>query len=639
MKRICILSLFSFLFLSTLFANGGPGYKIRVKLDNYASNELIIGFHYGEKQYVKDTATLGTDGFFTFEADTLFPSGVYLLVLKPDNNFIQLLLDDKNQQFTVTTDAKDTVNKMKIKGSPDNEVFYDYLRYLNNQRPLADTLRAQMGRTKGNVADSVRIAGKITDIDKAVKKSQQDLIAKYPNTMAAKIVKAAIDPEVPDFKGEEKEVAKKKFYWIRNHYFDNIDIADPAMLRSPVLHGKIDYFITKLTPQHPDTVNAAIDYVIGKLKGKYNGENYKYYLIHLLNYYAKSNIVGFDACYVHIADTYYCRGEASWTKKEDLEKICDNARRLAPILIGRVAPNITVMDRKNQPHALWDVDADFTVLFFWATDCSHCKKAAPHMVEFAKKYKDRGVKVFAVCTGVVTAKEDSNTPEKVNDACWKGIEEKEFSDELFFNSYDPYIRSRYKTLFDVATTPQIFILNRNHEILMKRIGAEQLGEVMEQVIKFQEEKVKGVPHTPAAQPGTKVKTESTPEKKAEPTPAAPQDEQSKEKIRKLTNYKVGFTTLKEFWADGWNFEDPQKGKIGVIGFIQGGATKSFFLGINDYSKLTKEEFKKIQESGDFQATSMKSLLESGQNAMAEHIKNMYKIEFENGVLSSILFTN
>ena len=46
-------------------------------------------------------------------------------------------------------------------------------------------------------------------------------------------------------------------------------------------------------------------------------------------------------------------------------------------------------------------------------------------------------------------------------------------------------------IFDVQTTPQVFILNRNHEILMKRIGAEQLGEVVEQVMKFQEEKKKG----------------------------------------------------------------------------------------------------------------------------------------------------
>lgn len=488
MKRFTLLSLSFFLFFAPLFAHGGPGYKLRVKLENYPSNELVLGFHYGEKQYVKDTATVDSEGFFTFSADTLFPAGVYLFVMKPDNNYIQVLLSEKNQEVTMITDAKDAVGKMKVKGSPDNEVFYEYLRYLNKQRPEADTLRAQLVKVKSIKADSMRLAGKINDIDKAVKKYQHDLIAKYPAYMSARIVKASLEPEIPEFNGDEKEQVRKKYYWLREHYFDNLDIADPALLRSPVLHAKVDNYVTKFVPQHPDSVNLALDYVMTKLKGKYNNENYKYFLIHFLNHYAKTNVVGFDACYVHIANEYYCKGQAPWTKKEDLEKICDNARRLEPILIGKIAPNITVMDRNNQPHSLWDVDADYTVLFFWATDCGHCKKAAPHMVEFAKKFQNRGVKVFAVCTGVVTAKEEANTPEKVKDTCWKGVEEKGFSDDLFFNLYDPYIRSRYKMLYDVQTTPQVFILDRKHEILMKRIGAEQLSDVMEQLMKFQNDK-------------------------------------------------------------------------------------------------------------------------------------------------------
>lgn len=59
------------------------------------------------------------------------------------------------------------------------------------------------------------------------------------------------------------------------------------------------------------------------------------------------------------------------------------------------------------------------------------------------------------------------------------------------NMVDPFIRSRYKKLYDVQTTPSIFILDRNHKILMKRIGAEQLDKVMEEVIKFEGEKKKG----------------------------------------------------------------------------------------------------------------------------------------------------
>lgn len=477
MKRIFTLVIFSIISFSTLFADGG-GYKIRIKLDNYPEKELTLGFHYGDKQYVKDTAHVDAEGWFTFQADTLLPCGVYLLVLKPDNSFIQLLLSNEDQDFSITTDAKDSVNKMKVKGSDDNDVFYEYLRYLNKLRPEADTLRAQIGRAKGNTADSTRLAKQLAEIDNAVKKYQTDLVAKHPGFMSGKIVKASFEPVLPEFKGTEKEVQRKTYYWYRDHFFDNIDLADPCLLRSPVLHPKVDQYVTKITPQHPDSVNLAIDYVIGKMKD--SKENYKYFLIHFLNFYAKSQLVGFDACYVHIAKKYYCSGQASWTKKEDVEKICDNAARLEPILIGKIAPNITVMDRENKPHSLWDVDADYTVLFFWAPDCGHCKKVAPHMVEFAKKFKDRGVKVFAVCTAVGDKGPD----------CWTGVEEKGFSDDLFMNMSDPYIRSRYKTLYDVQTTPQIFILDRKHEILSKRIGGEQLADVMEMVMKFQEEKKK-----------------------------------------------------------------------------------------------------------------------------------------------------
>jgi thiol-disulfide isomerase/thioredoxin len=470
-------ALFAVLFLTTYALHAQKGYNIRVKLDNYDQKELVLGFHYGDKQYVKDTVEVGSDGYFTFKADTLLPCGVYLLVLKPDNAFIQLLLTEVDQDFSMQTDAKDAVNKIKLKGSDENKVFYEYLTFLNTMRVEADTIKAKLARTNGSQADSLRLIQESGELDKQVRKYQSDLISKHPTTLTAKIIKSSIEPEVPAFEGADaKEIQLKKYYWYRAHYFDNVDIADPCLLRSPVLHPKVDNYINKVVPQHPDSINIALDVLIEKLKG--SQETYKFYLIHYLNAFAKSTIVGMDACYVHLAQRYYCNGGAPWVKQEDLEKICDNARRLEPILIGKIAPNIVVKDRNDKPAALWDVDADFTVLYFWAPDCSHCKKSAPHMVEFANKFKDRGVKVFAVCTAVTDKGPD----------CWKEIEDKGFSDFLFLNHYDPYIQSRYKTLYDVQSTPQIFVLDRKHEILMKRIGAEKLGEIMEDIIRFHEEK-------------------------------------------------------------------------------------------------------------------------------------------------------
>jgi thiol-disulfide isomerase/thioredoxin len=473
MNRIILLAL-SLCLSASVFAQ--KGYNIRVKLDNYPEKDLILGFHYGEKQYVKDTVQADKDGFFVFKADTMFPPGVYLLVLLPDKRPVEVMLNKEDQDFTLITDAKEPVSKMKVKDSEDNELFYKYLQFIGGLRPEADTLRAQMSRAKTK-KDSAAITEKLTKMDERVKKYQQDYITKYPNLTGAKIVKASIEPEIPEFTGtDDKDKQRKRYYYYRGHYFDNINLADPVFLRSPLLHTKLDNFISKVAPQHPDSLNAIIDELFKKMEG--SPETRRYYISHYLNYFAKMQLVGFDACYVHIGKNYFCT--ATWPAKEDLEKICDNVRRLEPILIGKIAPNIVVKDRNNQPHALYDVDADYTILFFWAPDCGHCKKAAPHLVEFAKKWKDRGVKIFNVCTAVTDKGPD----------CWKGVEEKGFDDGLFMNMYDPYIQSRYKTLYDVQTTPQIFILDRKHEILMKRIGAEQLDKTMESLIEIMKERKK-----------------------------------------------------------------------------------------------------------------------------------------------------
>ena len=140
MKRSCIfLVLFLVFGFQSAFAHdgGARGHKIRVKLDNYAEKQLVLGFYLGEKPYVKDTADLGADGYFHFDADTLLPCGVYLLVTKPDNNFIQFLLPENDQDFTLTTDVKAAVEKMSVEGSEDNANFYQYMQLLARLRPEA----------------------------------------------------------------------------------------------------------------------------------------------------------------------------------------------------------------------------------------------------------------------------------------------------------------------------------------------------------------------------------------------------------------------------------------------------------------------------------------------------------------------
>jgi len=122
--------------------------------------------------------------------------------------------------------------------------------------------------------------------------------------------------------------------------------------------------------------------------------------------------------------------------------------------------------------ALHDVESPYTILYFWRYDCGHCKESTPDMKAFHDKFKARGVKLFAVCT-----KFTDEEPE-----CWDYIEENEIGDWL--HTTDKYHRSKFSKLYNIKSTPQIYILDHKKEIISKRIGAEQLEEVMDRIIEM-----------------------------------------------------------------------------------------------------------------------------------------------------------
>ncbi|MEZ4959060.1 MAG: redoxin domain-containing protein [Saprospiraceae bacterium] len=462
------------------------GYQIKVKIDGFEGKEAYLGYYFGDKQYLKDTAYVEADGRFYFEGFEPLSPGIYLIVLPPDNQFIQLMVNKEEQWFTVDTKAPDFAGNMKTEGSKDNKLFYEYMEFLTKRRPEADDLRKQLDEATDE-KKKAKAQEKLDALDKTVMDYQKDVMAKNPNTLTAAVIKANLPLDVPKFTGEKDEIERQSFYWLRDHWFDNINLTDEGMLRTPFLFQKIDHYVNKMTVQHPDSINVAVDKILEKVRPA--EETFKFYLIHFLNEYAKSKIVGMDAVYVHIVKKYYATGQAPWTEEEQLKKILDNADKLEPLLIGKIAPNIEMETQDGQKMQLHDFKSPMTVLFFWDPDCGHCKKSMPDMVKFAKDYKDKGVAVFAICTSLVTRDDNGDFSMKEVDKCWSTIKDREM--DVFFNYVDPYHRSRYKTVYDIRSTPQIYVLDTDKTILSKRIGAEQLPEVVDHILKVKEGTEKG----------------------------------------------------------------------------------------------------------------------------------------------------
>jgi len=445
------------------------GYGIRIAIDGLQGNEIYMAYHLGEKQYIKDTLRRQADGHFIFQGKETLESGIYLVVVPPDNNYFQLVIEKGDQHFSVKTDAADLSKNLSIQGSPENRLFYDYMNFLSRKRPESEALSKQVKEEKDS-ATILRLNAAIDQIDKEVQQFQRTFLKENAHTFTGAIIRANTPLDFPDFSGDEEEQQRAVFYYNRDHFFDNMDLSDARFLRTPFLFEKVNTYVTKMQVQLPDSLALAIDLVLGKMKKA--PESFRYFVVHFLNEYANSKFVGMDAVYVHLAEKYYATGQTPWVDSAQLAKIVENAAALKPILIGKYAPNIRMQLRDGTPVSLYDIRSPYTVLYFWRYDCGHCKESTPDMKAFIEEYGSRGVKLFGVCV---------KFNEEIGD-CWKYIDENNL--DGWIHTVDPYLRSKFYSLYNVKTTPQLFILDKDKKIVSKGIGANQLKEVMSKIIEF-----------------------------------------------------------------------------------------------------------------------------------------------------------
>ena len=447
--------------------NDVGAYNIGIKVHNYDNDTLLVGYYYADKQLVRDTLFSSQAGEFRLTGTDTLDNGVYLILTYPDNQYVQFHVNEGDKEFEIEFDYKDKRNT-KFKNSKDNENFQSYVTLLSEHRPQANIVRDTLKSLREQNLPTEKFEEELSKIDEIIVNEQKRIIEENPNALSAIILKASEEVSVPSFEGEE-EIQLKRYLYFKEHYFDNIDLGNPVVHKSGVLPPKIEYFLEKLTVNHPDSIAESIDFLLAKMEPA--EQTFRYYLSTYLNKYAKSKVIGYDAIYVHLVKKYYQSGKTPWVDEESLAKIIDNANKLDPVLIGKIGADIKVYKEDGTPISISDIDYEYLVLLFWAPDCGHCTKMMPKFVEFNEKWKDTGVKLFAICS-----KHQDKT-----ENCWKDLEKKNMLG--FINAADQYHRSRFKLKYNVMTTPKVFVLDKNREILIKNIGGDQIDDIMQEILK------------------------------------------------------------------------------------------------------------------------------------------------------------
>lgn len=458
-----------------------PGYAIDFKVNGLKDTTAYLGYYLAEQAYIRDTAQVNSKGEFSFTGKTALQQGSYFLVLNK-SRLIDIVIGT-NQHFSLETDTvelRKRAGNVTVKNDLDNKLFYE------NQRHMAELNK--------KAEPHVKILRDSTLKDEAKKKSAQEaiknigeedmvykekIIAEHPETMTARLFKTLKPIVVPDppkrADGSFDSLYQLKYY--REHYFDNFDLSDDALIRveHSLYKKKVNEYLDRLYAQQPDTIANAITKLV--LKAKKNPETYKFLLITLTSKYGSPEYMGMDEVFVWLYYTYYATGEmdfwASEKHKKNLKEFADN---FCKSLIGKTGPNMIMQDANFQPKSMYDIKAKYTIVYFFDHNCGHCKKETPVLVNFYKKNKAKfNIEVFAV--DIDTAMADMRAFIKTMGSTW-----------ITVNGPRTYLNSSYRDQYDVPSFPTLYILDEKKKIIAKKPPIEKLEDFLINYEKLQKRK-------------------------------------------------------------------------------------------------------------------------------------------------------
>jgi len=315
-------------------------FDLKIRVRNMGGKELIFGHHLGDQLIPISKLKLDHVGFGTIKGDGKLPEGLYFIMI-PKRARVDFFMTNA-QQFVIETDSMNLFNHLKFYNSPENSAAHEYLKSMVMLQRQSLTLK---DRIKGET-DSLKlkeIDGQLRSIAAESERKTAQFINGQKDNFIGVYMKAMQEITVPEPpRNAMGKVIDSTFQYryYRNHFFDNLDLRDARLTRTPVYLEKIKEYLDKVIPQHPDSVYQACNKLL--LKTEAYTEAFRFMLVNVFSHYAESKTMGFDAVYVKLAENWILwRAAVSDTKF--MQSVRENVSRMKPVLIGNTTPDLYML--------------------------------------------------------------------------------------------------------------------------------------------------------------------------------------------------------------------------------------------------------------------------------------------------------
>ena len=462
--RLTLLLLLGLMMVVPAQARKKPNYEITLKIDKGPDTMILLGHYYGRGNQVLDTAYRDKKGRFVFTSyeDTL-PQGLFFFA-NSKGHYVDFVVYGERPFFDFETEQRDWTSCMKVKGSKENAFFFAFHREegviveeMDRQRMLMDSATyAPFYRQQMKRLDSLRIAYAEREPDRFL--SRMMLATK-------EVLPPLVSPQ-----GDTLTEQQRRDYYI-GHYFDNMPLEDNAIVNTPrpVFYDRVmGYFDNVLRYAPPQTLIQYMDPVLDRAKKAPNV--FQYLLVNLVQKYLQSKVMVYDEVYVHLVQKYYASEDNWWTSPSSIDKESQRAAKWERLLVGKEAPELILFDTLRVPHSLHAMPYKWKLLIFWSPNCGHCQHIIPEVYRIFEKYQQE----YNMVAYTILSDPDDKTRKE-----WK-----EFMKEHGMNSPNwlsldgGEANVDWHDVYDIQSTPQIYLLDENNIIQAKKLGETSLENIL-----------------------------------------------------------------------------------------------------------------------------------------------------------------
>lgn len=246
--------------------------------------------------------------------------------------------------------------------------------------------------------------------------------------------------------------------YLAQHYWDSLDMADMKAVESDVTRAAFADFVSILP-----YCTSQRDAFATLWRRCYPYRDAYYYMLELAEFYLYdvASPQRNEECFIEALEVVVEDAEI-----EDIDKITvrSQLKLLKRNRVGEVAADFEFVDKEGAKHRLSEYRAEYLLLLFASADCDDCKRM--------KRVIDANTRLWmmlrrgSLAIVAITITDDTTA--------WQATS----VPERWIGGWDSEQAIEHASLYDLTTKPRLYLLDKEHRILLKNTTPQQVEEYL-----------------------------------------------------------------------------------------------------------------------------------------------------------------